>query len=695
MVAKLFHANLSVLVIFHLLLFVLLVPLKAQDSDPFCSQAKSVLQTIEKYHFQPIQTDNKWSKNVFNIFVNIIDPQGLLFTQVDYKILKSYEDSLDDYILTCKGSFFTSILTLYKQRLIEADTIISQIMAKPFNFSEKDTLTFYNETIIFAKDKSEIKKRWKNLLKYRVLIYLLTTDANNPDLQKLMVKEFDARKIIIRKQKQRLHHMLSPPEGFEKHLSEQFFNAIAQSFDPHTSYFSQTEKNNFEASLSSEQDAYGFETDETEIGEIEIVRLLPGGPAWKSNELHKGDILLSIKWKNDKIEDLTLLSNDEIENLFESSTEKEMELTIRKSNGQTKTVKLHKERIASDENLIKSYILKGNRDIGFISLPGFYTEWDNDMPSGCSTDMAKEIIKLKKENIEGIIIDLRFNGGGSLGEALSLAGIFIDEGPLSIIKNRNNKPIALKDYNRGTIYDGPLLLLVNNYSASASEILAAVLQDYNRAIIVGSPTFGKATSQIITPLELTSNYSNVKSFVKVTTGKIYRVTGKSHQRIGVIPDILIPDFIDSGQRESNSKNALVNDSISKKYIYNPLPEMPLKQLNMQSIKRLSDNYNFQKNKHFSDSISLLKKTKLEIPLYFESFRKNEWNYFKALLKTDSTIIKKQLNYTVINNNYDKQIINLSPFATETNNELIENIENDIYIEECYQIITDLLNFKNN
>jgi carboxyl-terminal processing protease len=674
--------------------FIYLQPLKAQFPDNYCIQANSTLQTIEKTHYQPILPDNKWSREVFRIFINLLDPQGIYFTQADYNLLLKSRDSIDNFVMECQGVLLSKITDLYKQRLIEADTLISVIMDKPFDFSQNDTLIYYDDSTEYTKSNEDLYHRWENVLKYRTLAYLLSSVGHDSDLQKIIEKEPEARKTIKRKQKQRILRLLSPPAGFDNQVAEQFYNAIAQSFDPHTSYFSLSEKTDFESELSTSQFSYGFEVEETENGDMEIARLVPGGPAWKSNELHKGDVLIEVKWPETASYDLTLLDGYEMEDLFKNAVSSKMELTVRKANGQIKKVSLVKEKLSTNENTIKSFVLKGEDNIGYISLPGFYTEWDNENPSGCSIDMAKEILKLRKDNIDGVIIDLRFNGGGSMGEAISLAGIFVNEGPLCILKNRTDKPVVVKDLNRGTIYDGPLLLMVNGYSASASEILAGCLQDYHRAIIVGSRTYGKATSQIIVPVEQSpENTTQPEGFVKVTTGKIYRITGKSHQKTGITPDVQLPEYMESGQHESDAKNALKSDSILKKVYFNSLPPLPIAQIAAQSKIRVKNNHGFKQIQKFNDSIGTSMHKREKIPLRWDYFRDSEWKLYQAAKELDSIVKKKPQAYKVINNKYDKQVIDLDSYKSETNSILIKNVENDIYIEESYRILNDLINFK--
>jgi carboxyl-terminal processing protease len=662
------------------------------QNDIYCKHANAVFKTIASKHFNPIVPDEKWSEDLFYLFLKTLDPQGMLFLKEDYLKISKYKTSLNDYVLNCHGNFIADVCKFYKQRLSETDSLVDLITQKPFNFNLNDTLNFSDDSIFNLNTVDEKAQKWRKLLKYRTLNYLFTSSGDTPVINDLLAKEVFARELIKRKQIQRISRLLNPPMGLAQSVSEQFFNAIALSFDPHSAYFSNNEKKTFESDLSTEKLTYGLEIDETDLGEIQIIRILPGGPAWKSKALNKGDILLKAQWGNLEPYDLSLMDCDELEDLFDSEDIK-MNLTVRKANGQIKTVPLIKEEIATDENSIKSLVLKGNSNIGYINLPGFYTEWDDNSTAGCSIDMAREILKLRKENIEGLIIDLRFNGGGAISEAISLAGIFINEGPLSIIQYNNQKPVVIKDFNRGTIYEGPIVILVNEYSASASEIIASTLQDYNRAIIVGSPTFGKASSQIVIPVEKT-NYLSNNDFVKITTGKIYRITGKSYQGLGIMPDIKLPGYFEFDKREAEFSHAFSPDSINKKVIYPTLPKFPMEYLNQNSAKRIESNASFNKIINFNNTIGKTISQKDIIPLNINTYKNTEWQNYKTIKTLDSIVHIKTSTYLVSNNNYDKQVFKLDNYKQEMNNELINNVETDIYIEECYNIISDLLKYYN-
>jgi carboxyl-terminal processing protease len=682
------------------------IKLLCQSSDSYCSMSRTLSNILEKYHYQPITSKSELSKRVYSLFVQSLDPHSLYFMAADTNILALCKPIVEGGFEGRSCNSFDIIINLYRKRLFQADSMITQSLQKPFNFMANDSISFgSNDSIYFASDPKAYKKRWNKWLKYQALQFLFSPDSTNDrpfakDNMTLLSKEFKIRNKVKVRETRNIKRILEYPTGFENHVASLFYNAITNSYDPHSAYLSGTDELNLESDLSSDALSYGFEIENTPYGTVQVSRIIPGGPAWKSNDIHKGDILVQVKWPSGQTVDLSDLDQDEVEDIIQTSGSDRMELTVKKVNGQLKTIKLIQEKLEADENLIKSFILNGAKSIGYITLPGFYTEWENQDATGCSNDMAKEIIKLKKENIEGIIIDLRNNGGGAMNEALSLAGIFIDEGPLCISRNRDEKPLVLKDMNRGTIYDGPLAIMVNGLSASASEIMAAALQDYHRAVIVGSPTFGKATGQIIVPIDPLSQPGSNKSslenpgFVKTTTSKFYRLNGTSYQQKGVIPDVILPEYDDRyTSHEILYPYSLVPDSIVKKVYYRSLPDLPLKSLSEKSKLRLVSNASFKQIEKDNISLQLAFKQLRTIPLNMETFRKKEENIFTLLQSADKQAEGTSNVYTVENVKFDVPVININSYKKEVNDLLLQNIQKDIYIEEAYHVINDFINQK--
>jgi carboxyl-terminal processing protease len=383
--------------------------------------------------------------------------------------------------------------------------------------------------------------------------------------------------------------------------------------------------------------------------------------------------------------------------VLDQSSHDRMVFKFRKADGTTVIVLLRKEKIENEENIVKGFILRGEKKIGYILLPGFYTEWGNESGSGCANDVAKAIIRLKKENMDGLILDVRYNGGGSVGEALEMAGIFIDEGPLSSEKNKDGKQITLKDPNRGTIYDGPLALMVNGQSASASELLAATLQDYNRAVIVGSDTYGKATAQRMFSLDTISNLAapaENKEMVKITIAKLYRLTGGSAQFYGVSPDVILPDAFDALEfREKFSKYALIPDTGKRNSYYKPLPPLPVHELARRSATRVMASDEFREVRKFIEEEKKINAVVTRtIPLKWDQFEKwmKENETDEGVPDEEETPTQK---YTVENHTGDKELFRNNTYAKEVNEVWLKNIAGDIYIEETFYVLLDLINLQ--
>jgi carboxyl-terminal processing protease len=506
-------------------------------------------------------------------------------------------------------------------------------------------------------------------------------------------------------EKRKIKRILEHPAGYENYMASLFCDALTTCYDPHTAFFSKTEWENFQSHLSTESFSFGLYLDENESGDIVISRLVPGGPAWKSNELHKDDVITALQWTGKLAVDLTGADIDEAEDILSASNTGRMDVTVRKTNGLTKTVTLVKEKLREDENIVKSYILKGDRKIGYITLPGFYTEWENRSGQGCANDVAKEIVKLKSAGIEGLILDIRYNGGGSLGEGLNLAGIFIDEGPLCVLQARGEKPTVMKDMNRGTLYDGPLVVMVNGQSASASEILVSALQDYKRALIVGSPTFGKSTGQIILPLDTIMRSPGGKAsaakvelgYAKVTIEKLYRVTGSSAQIRGVSPDVHLPDIFEAiSYRESSLPFVIPGDSLHKKIYYTPLKPIPVKELANRSAARISNHTSFTHiQKFIDDQKGKAGQTSRKVPLQVPTFVlaiQEKYTWWQSL---DKVLTRSTNLFSVENTTYDKQVLSIDTYSQEVNALSQKNIREDIYIEETYRILSDLISLTAN
>jgi carboxyl-terminal processing protease len=590
--------------------------LSAQSLTKAANDAFILTRMVEKFHVQPRPINSEFSSDVYNLFMQKLDDEKLFFTAEDIKLLSAYQYKLQEQIKSKQTDFLQAVLSLYQKRILQADTMIDNICKKPFNFTIAEKLTIAEDTSYPANITAMHLKLYK-LMKASVLRSIVGDDEFaelNPIQQKKYVDSIEPilRHRVQNTYKRYIKRMLQRPGGLQQTAGEEYCKAIANSFDPHTEFFPLTEKENFESEIGRKPLAFGFSLDEDDEGNAVISNLLAGSPAFKSGQINKGDKIEAIQWEGKEAIDVREANASELSQTLDISNHDKAVFKIKKADGSVKNVTLWKEQLADDgedDNKVKSFLLKGSKTIGYLSLPSFYEDWENDKGlNGCANDVAKEIVKLKKEKIDGLIIDVRYNGGGSLQEAVDLAGIFIDAGPVAQYKSREAKAYTLKDANRGTIYDGPLMIMVNGYSASASEIVAGTLQDYNRAVIFGSPTYGKATSQVILPMDTTitleSDFEKKKadSYVKVTLSQLYRITGKTAQKIGVQPDVLVPDALQAeGEREADNKLALLSNGIDANKYYKPNAPLPVTTLSSAAKSKIDTSSYFTRiRKYITD-----------------------------------------------------------------------------------------------
>lgn len=666
-----------------------------------------VKRMVQLKHYSPRAADDSFSVSVFNTILNTADPRRLLFTNAEYQQLLAFRTSLDDELEGKIWKFFDLFSKLYRNGLLRADSIINTTLkqAPDYNAAESLGQTKKKDEFSFAADNAALYNRWSRYLKFMILrdafdeLYENDSIPAGQSLKTILAKQEPViREKIKKAELKSLKRVLDNPDGFSAMTTELYLNSIASCFDPHTNYFSPEGKEELQAALSTEAYFFGIVFNENDKGNIVVDKLTPGGPAWKSGAINKGDELLSLVWEGKEVQDMEGASQEEVNEVLDQSVHDKMIFRFRKADGTTSQVMLRKEKLENEDNIVKGFILKGEKKIGYIVLPGFYTEWENETGSRCANDVAREILKLKRENIDGLILDVRNNGGGSIGEALDMAGIFIDEGPLAAMREKDGKLVTLKDPNRGTIYDGPLALMVNGQSASASEMLAASLQDYNRAIITGSNTYGKATMQQMYPLDTISNRTitgNEKGdIIKITTGKLFRINGKTAQFKGVMPDILLPDAFDGldiGERFE--KYALTADTVKRNNYYKPLPYLPVSELAARSKTRLGTNEEFSLiQKIAAEQIKYMQQTTRTIPLKTEQFEK--WMQTQQVeLKAMKGEGKATVIYTPANHQGDAENMKGNSYAKEMNDAWLLNLAEDIYIQETFRVLTDLINLQ--
>ncbi|CAN5820545.1 carboxy terminal-processing peptidase [soil metagenome] len=677
---------------------------KGQQKTVISLHQKAIIlkRFLEKNHYKPLVWNDSSSILLYTKWMEELDEEKLFFTQKDMASLEPYQYRLDDEILAKElpaTNFFSLSVSLFQLRLQKTDSIIQGTLAKPFDFAKPDNISWPFKT--YAINEQDAALRWQKFLKWRVLEYIAdelagdekTISETTPaDFSKLEAKGRAQVRLI---ELAYIKSQLRSPKEFISGKEDAYMNAIAWCYDPHTSYMNLKEKNQFETAMSASEFSSGLDLEENEKGDQTINYLQPGGSAWRSGQLHKGDILVKVK-ANGTEKKVADIAEDELNGFLSGTSEGAVEVTVKTAAGEVKNVKLVKEKISDEESIVKSYVLHGNKNIGYINLPGFYSRESESVKDakditydGCANDVSKEIVKLKKDTIAGLILDLRYNGGGSMWEAMQLAGIFIDIGPVASMKDKDGKVHFLKDPNRGTVYDGPLVVLINGASASASEFVSAVLQDYNRALIVGGTTYGKGTAQEVLPMDTAEAATGKKyeDFVKVTENKFYRVNGSTTQWKGVIPDISLPDmYSDDSFKEKANASALTPDN-SKTGIYQQLPALPIATLRSKSESRIAADLYFKTMSDFSNWIRQYKAGRI-IPLQWAGYAlhyKKTLNMFK-MIGDDHSVVN---GVAVSNNSFDTQRIKLSSIKSrEINDTYLGKLQNDHVINEAYRIMMD-------
>ena len=678
-----------------LLLLLISITTKAQKFDSLRQESRALTQLIFKKHYTNPKVDDAFSQQLFEQFIRKIDQKGLVFTQLEIKDLERFQNQLDNELTGDSWEFMSVFAPTYKRAIARAERIVGEIIKEPLTFTGDEYIQFSKiKKPSFVADEQALKNRWKKWLKFNVLedAYLKAENNVNPSSLEPKIRQMIGQKYL------RNFKKLSNPNNkdFNKTLSETFLETLALTFDPHTVYLPNDELDNFMNQVSSEDQSFGLIISEDDKGNYVVAHLIPGGSAWRTNELNTKDIIVKVKTDNGEIHESSTTDFEEIEEIIEAGKSQKIELTVQKSNGTTKTVSLEKSTIEDEEDVVKGYVLEGKKRIGYISLPDFYSGWDSysGTSKGCANDVAKQIVKLKREGIEGLILDVRNNGGGSMHEGLDLSGIFIDQGLLGMAKYQDKKVVSMKDQNRGTIYDGPMILMVNGASASASELLAGILQDYNRALIVGNRTFGKGTIQRMVSVDTLvmvgrKKYSFDMGSVLLTMGRFFRPNGFSSQIKGITPDVLIPDFLNSViDREEDYSNAFPMDSIAKKLLVNQLPQISTNELQQKSSLRIN------KSKYFTDIKSFEKQWENlpdKVTLNWADF-KNFYTIEKSILsqfsKNNDTI--KSSIFKVKNTKSDQEFMKTDTFTKEINLLVLKNLNADFELEESYQIMLDLI-----
>ena len=651
---------------------------------------------LERGHYSPVPIDDNFSKKVYKKYLNNIDPTKRFFIQSDIEEFSKYESSIDDMILNKDLTFFNLTNARLLKRMKESRAIYENILENPFDFTVKEYINVDYDKLPFCESKSDLEDRWRKQLKLSALSSItdkqkLEEDKKKDD-SKYELKSFETLEKEVRE-----NSLKSLNEYFdfvEKELDRDdwfaiFLNSIVERFDPHTFYFSPDDKEKFDVSMSGTFQGIGARLQKKNDA-VEVSELISGGPAWRGKELEAGDLILKVGQGKEEPLDIAGMRLDDVVKKIKGPKGTEVRLTVKKVDGTIKVISIIRDEVETEETFAKSSIVeKGGKKYGVIYLPKFYISFENKENRDAFKDVAAEIEKLKAQNIEGLIMDLRDNGGGSLETVVKMVGLFIPEGPIVQVKAPGRNPEVLPDKDSRVQYDGPLVVMINNFSASASEIFAAAIQDYKRGIVVGSKhSYGKGTVQNVIDLNqfIRGNSYGDLGALKTTIQKFYRINGGSTQREGVKSDIVFPDrfsYLDMGERDEES--ALPWDKIEPAK-YQPL-SVSYDNVIANSKKRIASNPTF----------NLINENAKWI---FERKDENDFSLnlidFKHELEVTDVKIKKFKQISDYKNQYvfyslpdEVALFEKDTLLKQKRERWHEELQKDIYLEETLNIISDM------
>jgi carboxyl-terminal processing protease len=680
-----------------------------EDDNPKNRYAK-ILRNIgvllEEGHFSPRKIDDNFSKDVFKKFTEDLDGEKNILLQTDIEEFRKFETRIDDEIHGSDLQSFFAMNEVYLKRLNEVSGYYTEILSKPFEFNTEESILLDGEKLSFPKNEKERNDMWRKRLKYQVLgkyVDLQEEREKNKDKKDFVVKpdstlEREARD-IIRKQIVRYFSTKKNRETADENFST-FVNAITGTMDPHTTYFPPVDLRSFNESMSGRFYGIGAQLKEDD-GKIKIVSLVTGGPAWKSGEIKENDEILKVGQGSQEPVDVTGFAVSEAVKLIKGSEKgSEVRLTVRRIDGTIKQITLIRDEIKLEDTFAKSAIVKSDYKIGYIYLPEFYVDFERANGARCSEDVAKEIEKLKAEKVDGIVLDLRGNGGGSLPEVVKMVGLFIEEGPVCQVKGRDDKPSLWKDLDKRVLYTGPLAVMVDETSASASEIFAAAIQDYKRGIVIGSTsTFGKGTVQRNIPLNpeneiniVGGKKSDELGSVKLTLQKFYRINGGATQLKGVTPDVIIPDRLEYLKfREKDNPYALKWDEISKADYKTWTSTVSADAFVMSANNEVNRNTTFGKIK---TNVQWLEKyNDKEYSLNIVKY-KQEQKELKRVYKEIEDLYKLSKPLDIHNIETDLVAINAAKEKAEKNKQWLKRVGDDIYVDESIKILSKMITQNN-
>ena len=674
-------------------------PTDNKNPDP---EKDKVLISVLNYmltrgHYVQKELNDEFSEMVFNNFIDGLDPSKRYFTKNDLKEFSKYKFQIDNQLKESDIAFYSLVYGRFLDKIKNAKNYYGAILKKPFNYKKDEIIDLDYKKIAYASSEKELLNFWRKQLKLQTIDRI--QEQENLDEEKFKKdKSYKKRSFSVLEKKARAEVMTSMENLYirideleHRDWFSTFLNSIVAAFGPHTTYMPPNIKESFDQDMSGKLEGIGARLQKKGIY-THIVELVSGGPAWKQGELEEGDIILKVAQENKEPLDIVGMRLDDAIKFIKGPKDTKVLLTVKKKiDGTTQVITITRDIVQLDETFVKSSVVeKDGKKYGVIDLPKFYINFDDRNFRDSAKDMEKEIERLKEENVEGLLIDLRNNGGGSLDTAIKIAGLFVDKGPVVQIKYRNEAPVVREDINPKIQWTGSLVLLVNELSASASEIFAAAMQDYNRAVILGgNQTYGKGTVQNILPInKFYPNYDQDLGYLKMTIQKFYRINGGSTQVEGVYSDIAMPtrfSYMKYGERDL--EGALPWDKVPQASYTQVKSYSNFSDVVTTSIERINKDPKFQLIDEYA---KWLKKEQDDssYSLNYKQYQK-ELKQREDFAKKFKSVFKYQSGLAFNSPSYEIPLFKENIDLKEKRNAWHKNLSKDLYISEALNVLSQL------
>lgn len=663
---------------------------------------KTILSGLERWHFDPKTVDDSYSEKVFDLYIDNIDAGKRFFLKREYEELKKSKFLLDDQAEEGTFAFFDRAVEIRAAALDKAQSYYQNALKEKINLSEKGSIETDGEKLDWATDDAALEQRWKNLMQYEVVSHIVreTNKQEKEDFkgEKKSREELEekGREKTLEKYDRWFKRMRKSDRAKQMEI---YLNSMTNVFDPHTGYYSPKDKKEFDIQMSGKLEGIGARL-QSDGEKTTVTEIVVGGPAWKQGDLKAKDVITKVAQEDEEPISVMGLEIGDVVDKIRGKKGTIVYLTVEKPDGTEEVIEIERDVVIMEEGFAKSLILELDRDeterIGYIYLPKFYADFTPQGTTSCATDVEKEINKLKEENVAGIILDLRGNTGGSLRDVIRMSGFFIEKGPIVQVKSRGTRPEVGEDRDSRVQYDGPLVVMINQFSASASEILAAAIQDYDRGVIVGANgSYGKGTVQRFINLDDYARVSEANKplgSMKITLQKFYRITGKTTQIDGVTPDIVLPDSyngLEIGEVENDYPLASTTIE-SVEFSQNTYHVQNLSELKSKSAARVAQNVTFQKIEENSNRLKA-QKDRSVFPLDYDGFaaysakQKEESDKYEDMLKPIDA-------FAITNLTSDMEHIQSDTSRVARNEAWVKERKKDIQLYEAVRIINDMIEF---